>query len=88
MVALRNAVQLREEAQAMRNCVGNYEAACRSGRTVVFSIRKGDRRVANMTAWRAKGKDGMRWAEPEIAGKANRAVPDLGGLARRVMEML
>jgi hypothetical protein len=76
VVAIRCAADLAAEAEAMKNCLANYEEACRSGDIVVFSIRKRSTgaRVACFAAERCG--DGGDWKLVEIAGKMNANVDE------------
>lgn len=78
VVAIRCAADLAAEAEAMKNCLANYEEACRSGDIVVFSIREHSTgaRIACFAAERCA--DGGRWELVEIAGKMNAAVDEAG----------
>jgi len=70
VVPIRNCAELSAEARAMRNCLGDYEADCRSGDVLVFSIRDqltGERRACFSVA-RAPGG---AWELEHIAGKQN-----------------
>lgn len=86
VVPIRTAAELYEEAAAMRNCLATYEADCRSGRNVVFSVRKGRRRVADLVATRPAHFGGF-WSA-EVRGKANCPVPELDGLMVTVVAAL
>lgn len=76
VVAIRCAAELAAEAEAMKNCLANYEEACRAGDIVVFSIRRRSTgaRIACFAAERCE--DGGRWELVEIAGKMNATVDE------------
>lgn len=76
VVAVCCAADLADEAEAMRNCLANYEEACRAGDIVVFSIRERStgERIACFAAERFG--DGRSWELVEIAGKMNAAVDE------------
>ena len=74
VVAIGSAQELAAEAQAMKNCLANYEDACRCGDVVAFSIRQ--RATGKRLACFAVEQDGDdgRWTVVEVAGKMNAEV--------------
>jgi hypothetical protein len=83
VVPIRNRAELHAEARAMRNCLEDYEADCRSGEVLVFSIRDqltGQRRACFSVVPELDGG----WTLEHIAGKANAGVgKEMAGLAAR-----
>lgn len=43
-VELASSLELRDEGQAMRHCVGSYDYSCHIGRSAIFSVRVDDQR--------------------------------------------
>ena len=85
VIPIRSLVELRDEAEAMHNCLMSLEGDCRAGNVVVFSIRKDGRRLASFTAERKPDL----WKAVEIAGKLNRAVPEeIKAIALRATDRL
>jgi len=84
VVPLRCALDLRAEAEAMRNCLATYEKDCRAGKIAVYSIRKGERRFADLALARVKDGGGF-WQVMQVAGKRNREVPEMAGIAMAVV---
>jgi hypothetical protein len=39
IMQLRNHVELEQESNAMKHCVDTYQSACKSGKSVIFSVR-------------------------------------------------
>lgn len=87
VVPLRCALDLRAEAEAMRNCLATYEKDCRAGEIAVYSIRKGTRRFADLALARVKDGGGF-WQVMQVAGKGNREVPDMAGVAKEMVRRL
>jgi PcfJ-like protein len=87
VVPLRCALDLRAEAEAMRNCLATYEKDCRAGKIAVYSIRKGERRFADLALARVKDGGGF-WQVMQVAGKGNREVPEMAGVAMTVVRRL
>ncbi|HYC36295.1 MAG TPA: PcfJ domain-containing protein [Usitatibacter sp.] len=87
VVPLRCALDLRMEGEVMRNCLATYENECRAGRIAVYSIRKGERRFADIAVARVKGGGGF-WQVMQVAGKRNREVPEMAGVAMGVVRRL
>lgn len=73
VVAIRSAAELVAEAEAMKNCLADYEDACRAGEVLVFSVRDDltDERLACFAATRY---DDEAWELIEVAGRMNEAV--------------
>ena len=72
LVPIRGPLQLWEEARAMHHCVEMFEAACRSGDTLIVSVRQGDRRIATAELVRRQ----REWHLGQIKGFANREAPE------------
>lgn len=87
VVPLRCALDLRAEAEAMRNCLATYEKDCREGKIAMYSIRKGARRFADLALERVKDGKGF-WQVMQVAGKGNREVPEVAGVAMAVVRGL
>ena len=85
VVAIRSAAELLIEGKAMKNCLANYEDACRSGDVLVFSIRElpNLQRLACFAAQRIEGT--RNWEVLEVAGKMNSAA---GGDMERIAEAM
>lgn len=72
MVPLRTGSQLREEGRAMNHCVGTYANLVAAGECLIFSIRKGDDRLATLeirTPWRRNA-----YAIAQVQGPGNSRV--------------
>lgn len=87
VVPVRCALDLRAEAEAMRNCLATYEEDCRAGIVAVYSIRRGERRFADISLARVKDAGGF-WQVMQVAGKGNREVPEMAGVAMPVVQRL
>lgn len=87
VVVLGNAVDILEEAHAMRHCADIYVARCERGEYVLLSLRRKDtgKRLATV---------GVRWAGDglelhQMAGFANALVPrEIGVLTQRAVECM
>jgi hypothetical protein len=89
VVAIRDFDALREEGDAMRNCLARMVNVCRGGWLVVFSIRLRGERLANFTLSRVDDRPGAPWQLKEIAGMGNRpAGEEITQVAMRAVEML
>ena len=71
----------------MRNCLATYEKDCRAGKIAVYSIRKGERRFADLALARVKD-GGAFWQVMQVAGKGNREVPEMAGVAMAMVRRL
>jgi hypothetical protein len=71
VVPIRSFADLMAEAQAMKNCLADYEEDCRVGSVAIFSIRDAitDERAACFAAGR--DEDGSGWELEQVAGKQN-----------------
>ena len=87
VVPLRSALELRAEAEAMRNCLDTYEKDCRAGKVAIYSIRNGARRLADLALARVKEEDGS-WKLMRVAGKRNREVPEMAVVATAMVRAL
>lgn len=76
VVPIRCAAELAAEAEAMKNCLANYEDACRWGEVAVFSIRErsSGARIACFAVEQLE--DGRSWELVEVAGKMNATVDE------------
>lgn len=74
MVPLRTGPQLREEGRVMNHCVGTYAHLVASGECQIFSVRKGEIRLATMEIRR----HGQRKAYGiiQLQGPGNSRVPE------------
>lgn len=76
IVPLRTRVELHDEADAMENCLATYEADCRAGTVVIFSIRDAltSERVGCFSVGR-RGTDDA-WQVGEVNGPHNEPLDD------------
>ncbi|MBD3845973.1 PcfJ domain-containing protein [Bosea sp. SSUT16] len=70
IVALRSGEDLYEDGRAMHHCVSSYAGEVISGRSRIFSIRFGEKRVATVELKQAK----KRWTIEQLKGPCNRPV--------------
>ena len=75
VVAIDCAAALAAEARVMKNCLGTYVEACRSGEVAVYSIRERSTgaRIACFAAELLADDD---WQLIEVAGKMNAPVDE------------
>lgn len=89
VVPVACAADLAKEAQAMKNCLADYEEECARGEMLVFSIReaRSRKRLACFSA--ARDEETEAWALQQIAGKLNTKVaPAMELVARHVLALL
>lgn len=55
-VSLNTSDELWEEGTAMSHCVGGYDQGCHSNQSRIYSIRRGDERVATLEIRKVNGK--------------------------------
>jgi hypothetical protein len=74
IVAIDTAAALVAEGKAMKNCLADYEYACRAGDVLVLSIRDQatDERLACFAA--SRDGPGQAWTLIDVAGKMNSVV--------------
>jgi hypothetical protein len=85
VVPIRSAVELREEAEAMANCLATYEEGCAYGEIVVFSIRT--RASGKRVACFAIACEDDRWELVQVVGKANSPVSaEIEAIAHQVLQ--
>jgi hypothetical protein len=87
VVPIRCAAELAEEAEAMENCLEDYEDDCRSGNFAVFSVRDQltDERLACFSIEREA--PGEMWEVSQVAGPKNARVEDRIELAARILAL-
>ncbi len=71
LVALRNAYELWQEGKRMRHCVGDYAKRCITGRSLIFSVKRGALPIA--TAEFKAHSSG--WALASALGPSNTQLP-------------
>jgi hypothetical protein len=69
-VPLRSSEELREEGDRMNNCVANYDRKAASGACMIYSVRRGGRRVATMEIVPA-GHGGWNGRIEQLLGSGN-----------------
>lgn len=72
--ALTTSVDLIIEGDLMSHCVGGYDRYCSSGSARIFSIRRGEERIATLEL--TFDPQINQWAIAQLRGKYNRAVDD------------
>lgn len=89
VVPIACAAELAKEAQAMKNCLADYEDECARGEMLVFSVRdaQSGKRLACFSTVRDEESDA--WALQQLAGKLNAPVgPQMELVAAHVLELL
>jgi hypothetical protein len=71
VVPITNSADLYLEGVAMHHCVGSYSNEVIAGRSQIYSVREGDRRIATFELVRANGRAELR----QIRGICNAQVP-------------
>lgn len=60
-----------EDGEAMSHCVGSYWADVKSGSTVIYSIREGERRLATVEYFKPKYQRPSSWQIGQCCGRFN-----------------
>lgn len=71
VVPLTCRADLASDGRAMQHCVSTYSRQCRSGKSRIFSIRRGDERLATFELARVAGA----WVVQQVRGPHNAKVP-------------
>ena len=80
-VALSTQSDLSDEGGAMHHCVSNYGSSCRSGSSLILSIRRDGRRAATLELRRgasavSNGRVGPSYSISQIKGPCNAQIVD------------